>query len=86
VDEQHWVRNCTRTELKISIIRAEREGVLTFVLFELVKVGGFDAAEILSEPVDLASNGSPEYLVKHGIGHVVVGATFLVLGDSKCVL
>jgi hypothetical protein len=59
---------------------------LTLVLLELVKIGGLDTAEVLPKSIDLARYRSPEYLIEHGVGHVVVCATFLVLGYSECVL
>jgi hypothetical protein len=58
----------------------------TLVLLEFVKVGSVNTADIFPESIDLTCDSSPEDLVEHCVGHVIVGATFLVLGNSECVL
>ena len=56
------------------------------MLLELIKVRSLDSTSVLPESIDLASNSSPEDLVEHGVGHIVVGSSAFVFGNGKCVL
>lgn len=56
------------------------------MLFEFIKVRSVDMESLASPSIDLTSNGPPEDLIKHSVGHVVVATALLVLGNGKCVL
>lgn len=56
------------------------------MLLELIEIGRFDIHDLLSESVDLAGNSPPEYLIEHGVSHVIVASSLLVLGNGKGVL
>lgn len=56
------------------------------MLLELIKVGSVNVEDLLSPSIDLTGDRSPEDLVEHGVGHIVVPTTLLVLGNGKCVL